>query len=563
MSDVVRMMDARGEVPRANPLHVEWLNEGVQSWNRRRNDEPFKPELTRCEFGTKEDDKSTLGAVPPVRHIDLSHVNLSGADLRRSIFQNGSFRHANFVGANLDRSVGIRTDFSRADFRGAQFRRFLVSSSNFRKTKFGDRDITDADEPYPTFLESDFSGAGFYFSDFADADFSDSKLSGVSFRESDLSKANLVSADLTGVKLDGLKLWRARLFAGSSLEDAEPSANAPEVHRVHSLRDLVDLRTYLFDSYEKDIERGQVGFYFRGDPCSRSSLRPTVMRRRLRRFEGDLLTGLKTEFPSAFSGCEYAIDELAIARHYGLPTRLLDVSRNPLVATYWATGKSEGEHRGFGCEAIECTRTCSCVHPAESCEGKLHVFAIPTDLVCAYDSDRVSIVANFARLPIAQQERLLTKRQEDVDGDVRAAWGIPRNRMDESLTTLIHNIQREKSYFTPQIDIRDLFRVFVVEPRRSFERVRSQSGAFLLSAFHERLEGSEVAQALEGTELYDHRVIRIPAGLKSEIRGELDWVSINAQTLKADVESAADAVARRFRAVADRLDSESVDGERP
>lgn len=561
MSDVVSMMDASGDVPRANPQHVEWLNEGVESWNRRRKEASFKPELTRCVFGFTGAVQSPSGAVPPVTQFDLTGVDLSGADLRGSIFRNGSFRCSSFVSANLTSARGGRLDFYGSDFRGAQLRRFSVSSANFGMTKFGNLDFYEAEESYITFLDSDFTGAGFSFSDFADADFSDARLSGTFFYNSILSRANLVSADLTGVKLDGLKLWRAGLFAGSSLEDAKPSANAPEVHRVHSLRDLVDLRTYLYDSYEKDIERGQVGFYFRGDSCSRSSLRPTVMRRRLRRFEGGLLTGLKTEFPAAFSGCEYAIDELAIARHYGLPTRLLDVSRNPLVATYWATGKSEGEHRGFGCEAIECTRTCSCVHPAESCEGKLHVFAIPTDLVCAYDSDRVSIVANFARLRIAQQERLLTKRHDDVDGTVRAAWGIHRNRMRESMKTLLHNIQREKPYFTPDIDIRDLFRVFVVEPRQSFERVRAQSGAFMLSAFHERFEGAEVAKRLVDAKLYDHHVVSIPAGEKKrKIRQELDWLGINAQTMFPEiVESAAKAVTNRFLEVANRPNRAAAD----
>ena len=187
------------------------------------------------------------------------------------------------------------------------------------------------------------------------------------------------------------------------------------------------------------------------------------------------------------------------------------------------------------------------------------MFALPREMMCAYDSDRVSIVANFTRLPMLQQEHLLTAYIEDSDIDHLNPHDVmmdaPSGGMDESMTTLLHNIQREKPYFTPQIDIRDLFRVFVVEPRRSFSRIRAQSGAFMLSAFHQQFEGSEIAKRLADTKLYDHHMLTIPAGVKDEVRKELNWFGVNSQTLYADVESAAGAVTRRYRELGARLGS--------
>ena len=522
------------EVPRANPLHVAWLNEGVESWNRRRKEEPFKPVLTQVCFDDEELaglDRIVAEGYTSLDSInDLSGVDLSGADLRGSNLCRGVFRGADFRSADLTGAYGNRADFSTSDFRGAQLWQFTAVNAKFNDAKFRGAEFFRR------------SGNGFWVprSDLTDADFSGCNLTGADFAGSTLRWANLTRAELGGASLHATDLTDAKLAesrlwdAGGSLFDRlpwltgtglEPSKRF-DFQTVGSLRDVSCLRKHLLDVYKSDVQRGRVAFYFRGEPCTRSVLQPTVMRHGLKRFERDLLVSLKTEFPAVFSGCEYAIDELAIARHYGLPSRLLDVTRNPLVGIYWATEEAEGEHRGFGCEELECSRDCSCVHPSASCVGNLHMFAIPTELVRPYDSDRVSIIANFARLPTLQQERLLTKREDNIDfGYLEAdesSWHMPRSSMEESMKTLLHNIQREKPYFTGEIDVRDLFRVFVVDPRRSFSRIRAQSGAFMLSAFHERFEGTEVAKNLANTELYDHYVITIPAGEeRQELRQEL------------------------------------------
>ena len=105
------------------------------------------------------------------------------------------------------------------------------------------------------------------------------------------------------------------------------------------------------------------------------------------------------------------------------------------------------------------------------------------------------MLASFAKLPRAEQNILLGKTQSDAPGDV-----FPTNMADylkgtdpfaKAKAHLYAVIRREGPYFEKRIDIRDLFRVFVVEPQRNFERLRAQSGAFLLSAFHERYERIE------------------------------------------------------------------------
>lgn len=83
--------------------------------------------------------------------------------------------------------------------------------------------------------------------------------------------------------------------------------------------------------------------------------------------------------PQSFSECRSALDHLVQMQHYGLPTRLLDVTMNPLVALY------------FACE--EATP-----HPAD---GAVYHLAVPLQKVKHYDSDTVSVLANLAKCAYA------------------------------------------------------------------------------------------------------------------------------------------------------------------
>jgi len=52
--------------------------------------------------------------------------------------------------------------------------------------------------------------------------------------------------------------------------------------------------------------------------------------------EGDLIASALIQYPQAFEKCPNAISRLVLMQHYGLPTRLYDVTANPLVALFFA-----------------------------------------------------------------------------------------------------------------------------------------------------------------------------------------------------------------------------------
>lgn len=225
--------------------------------------------------------------------------------------------------------------------------------------------------------------------------------------------------------------------------------------------------------------------------------------------------------PHEFASDETMFDKLVRMQHFGLPTRLLDVSRNAMVALYFAT--DPGPRGG------------------KPSDGVVTAFAIPPELENYYDSDSVSCIATLANMTADEKDAIhrLTESLNADTGDISDAGNIERFNKDGVVRRLMQFIRAEKPYFQPIMNPLDLFVPYSVHPKMSNRRILAQSGAFILY-------GIEPPGWLFRPHLIEGARFVVPQGEKRRIRKALDDIGINESTLFPEIDKAADRIRNSY-----------------
>lgn len=176
----------------------------------------------------------------------------------------------------------------------------------------------------------------------------------------------------------------------------------------------------------------ELQYFFRGHSKYTYKSIPSIFRDDNIKYENRMYHEAIRKNPYDFTEDMSTFDQLVKMQHYELPTRLLDITTNPLVALYFACKENE------------------------KVDGAVLVYPMMHEQIKYYDSDSVCVLSNLAKL---SADFVFTNDKE----------------------YLVYDIQKDKPNFNGSyLKSEATKKVFCVMPKLNNERIIRQQGAFFI-----------------------------------------------------------------------------------
>lgn len=267
-------------------------------------------------------------------------------------------------------------------------------------------------------------------------------------------------------------------------------------------------------SLKESVDGASTELYFRGQDAEFWDIEPSIFRNSMLSVEHKLMQIPLQKIPTEFKEFNTVFDIMTKYQHYGMCTRLLDLTTNPLVALYFAC-KCHGDETYASDDGEESSH-----EPYGVIYFTQNYYpSLPTDL-------EVQVVSALARYDLTKEntvEDVLTKlkRESIIDDELKTKW-----LQKESFSEFVNIIQRN----------------YMVTPTYTNERLKKQSGVFLLASLFTISSGTDVVKSVISKSKDDLRkefekdFFFVRGENKEAILKELDLYNINEATLFPELE---------------------------
>lgn len=259
------------------------------------------------------------------------------------------------------------------------------------------------------------------------------------------------------------------------------------------------------------ISSGQYKVFFRGHSNINYGLVPSLFRNREWMVnEKKMYQELQINCPEKFASLRNHLECLAEMQHYGLPTRLLDITQNPLVALY------------FACEN------------AEAHIGEVIMFSISKDSIKYPQSDTVAVLASLPLFSYDTQKQFLSY-------SLNKSLSLPD--FNAKVARLVQEVRIERPGFKDEILPEDIRKSVVVIPSRNNRRIEKQEGAFIICGLLEEIyhdAGKTNSLAELKAKSKDNKKLVCAIMGKEKLLLQLSTLSINKAKVYPEIDDVAD-----------------------
>lgn len=257
------------------------------------------------------------------------------------------------------------------------------------------------------------------------------------------------------------------------------------------------------------VKTNDTKLFYRGHEDANYVLLPSVMRRESwMKNESIMFNELLINCPRDFANCETHFEKLVKMQHYGLPTRLIDITRNPLVALYFA-----------------------CKEKFE-CYGEIILISSKDEVPKYPQSDTVSILASLPSLPYDKQDELY---------QLATNTSVDHEDFNLQVARLLHEVRIEKPAFRAEIKKDDLLRNLIVVASMNNNRIVKQDGAFILCGLLSKNENLNQFRFKNKGKTVVYLIDK-----KKNILKQLENFSINHASLFPEIECVSEYIRDRF-----------------